>query len=280
MKFILLFLIALFPILFTGCVEPEKSSEETASFTITADAGDDKRVVINEPITITGKGTTTDNSSLSYHWEKDSKTLSTLPTFTYTPTELGVDTLRFVVQHSDGSVISDSMKVIVTETKVVSRIPKISLELIKEYLFAINQARAKEQECGSGNFFPATTPLIWSDKLYKASFEHTNDLVKSQTFSHSGSGTESDWTGYVLGNQSSMRERIETYNYHWQYIGENIGAGTVIDSAEKMVEGWLKSPNHCINLMNPNYTEVGMIMIKKEGTLYTHYWTQDFGQPK
>jgi len=280
MKITQLFLIALLSFSFIGCVEPEKSSEEFDSFTLTADAGDDKRVLINEPIVLTGKGTTTDSSSLSFHWEKGSETLSTLATFTYIPTKLGVDTLRFVVQHSDGSVISDTMKVVVVETKVVSRIPKISPELIKEYLSAINSARAERHECSSGKFFSATTPLKWSDNLYKASFEHTNDLVQSQTFSHDGSGTESDWTGYILGKQSSMQERIETYNYNWKYIGENLGAGTVIDSAEKMVEGWLKSPNHCVNLMNPNYTEVGMVMIKEEGSLYTHYWTQDFGQPK
>jgi len=280
MKFAPLFLIALFSILFIGCVEPENSSEEFDSFTLTADAGDDKRVLINEPIVLKGKGTTTDNSSLSFHWEKGSETLSALSTFTYIPTKLGVDTLRFVVQHSDGSVISDTMKVVVIETKVVSRIPKLSPQLIKEYLSVINNARAKEHECGSNKIFSATTPLKWSEKLYKASFEHTNDLVKSQTFAHDGSGTESDWTGYVLGKQSSLQERVETYNYNWKYIGENIGAGTVIDSAEKMVKGWLKSPNHCVNLMNPNYTEVGMVMIKEEGSLYTHYWTQDFGQPK
>jgi uncharacterized protein YkwD len=105
-------------------------------------------------------------------------------------------------------------------------------------------------------------------------------LVVSQTFSHDGSGTKSDWTGSLLGKQSVLNERVETYGYNWQTIGENLGAGTLIDTAEKMVDGWLESDKHCENLMNPSFTEVGMVQITDNNSLYTHYWTQNFGKPK
>ena len=176
--------------------------------------------------------------------------------------------------------ISDKMDVVVTKTKVLSTIPSISQSNIEEYLDAINRARAKEQICGSKGVFSATNLLTWNDKLYKSSYEHTQDLISSQTFSHEGSGTESDWTGTVLGKSSILRERIKTYGYKWKMIGENLGAGTNIDTAQKMVDGWLKSEYHCVNLMNPDFTELGMVLITDENSKYTHYWTQNLGTPK
>ena len=281
MNFIHLFLITILSLTFTACVEPENDeTSPSASFTLTAEAGEDKRVLINETVTITGEGKTTDSSELSYLWEKGSDTLATTATFSYTPTVVGTDTLRFIVQHNNGSVISDTMNVVVTDREVVSFIPQISEELKTEYLKAVNQARSSDQICGKKGLFVATTPLIWSDNLYKSSYEHTQDLIKSETFSHIGSGTRSDWTGYILHKQSNFQERIETYGYKWKYIGENLGGGTVIDTPKEMVEGWLTSDNHCINLMSPNYTEMGMVMIRDEASLYTHYWTQNFGKPR
>jgi len=281
MNFIQIFLITILPILFTACVEPEnEETSSSSSFTLTADAGDDKRVLINETVTITGDGKTTDSSALSYLWEKGADTLATTATFSYTPTVVGTDTLRFVVQHNNGAIISDTMNVFVTDRKIVSFIPEISEKLKKAYLKAVNDARSHNQTCGSKGLFVATTPLLWSDKLYKSSYEHTQDLIKSETFSHIGSGTKSDWTGYTLHKKSNFQERIETYNYKWKFIGENLGGGTIIDTPEKMVEGWLSSDNHCINLMSPNYTEMGMSMIIDEASLYTHYWTQNFGTPR
>jgi uncharacterized protein YkwD len=172
------------------------------------------------------------------------------------------------------------MNVVVTETKVVPSIPTISQSQIDTYLNAVNKARSTKQICGTQGTFPATGKFIWSEQLYKSAYEHTQDLVASQTFSHTGSGTESDWTGTVLGKASILTERVETYGYAWSFIGENLGAGTVIDTAEKMVEGWLVSEHHCANLMSPNFTEMGMVLITDESSHYTHYWTQNFGKPR
>jgi uncharacterized protein YkwD len=279
MKQIKLFLIIGLLFILNSCAGTEKSIS-SSSVTITADAGDSQRVLINETTTIRGKGEVTDNSELSYLWERGSETLATRATFSYTPTTLGTDKLTLIVTHHSGAVISDSMNVIVIETRVTSQIPTLSKSKIKEYLLAINNARSKKQDCRTGGSFLATTALKWNEKLYKSSYEHTQDLVLSQTFSHFGSWTESDWTGTVLGKPSELNERIETYNYKWKTIGENLGAGTAIDTAEKMVDGWLKSDHHCSNLMNPNFSEVGMVQITDESSLYTHYWTQNFGKPK
>ena len=151
------------------------------------------------------------------------------------------------------------------------------------YLDAINTARASEQNCGSEGIKPAVSALVWNEALYTAAYEHSEDLAESDTFSHTGSGTTSDWTSQVqnLGRGSTTKERIENNGYvNWSMIGENIAAGTTTDTAPEVVQQWLDSPSHCANLMNENYTEVGMAMVANANSYYVHYWTQNFGKPQ
>ena len=162
--------------------------------------------------------------------------------------------------------------------------PVLSDEEKQTYLDAINDARSRQQDCGSKGVYDPAPALSWSDELYKAAYEHDRDMVETDMYplSHDGSGTEYDWTAQEQGLEySTFEDRIENNGYlDWQTIGENIAAGTNMDSARKAVEAWLDSDGHCANLMNPNYTEVGMAHIGKSGTYYTHYWTQDFGAKK
>ena len=256
----------------------ETRSNDAVKVKIVADAGNDKIVEVYETVRLKGFGSTTDNTELSYIWKKGDEVLATTAIFDYTPTVVGTDILEFIVQHISGTYIGAKVTIVVTEKrKSLHDIPPLSKALIKEYLYEINRVRTQPQDCGTHGKYGATEPLKWSDKLYKSSYEHTYDLAYSGKFAHTGSGTEYDWTGTVLGRASRLSERIETYGYDWHYIGENIGAGTVIDTPRKMVQGWLESDGHCINLMNPNFKEVGMAMIRNSEGKYTHYWTQNFG---
>ncbi len=160
-----------------------------------------------------------------------------------------------------------------------NEIPVLSNSQQTEYLEAINQARSTSQDCHSKGIFPAVSPLTWNDKLYKAAYEHSQDLALSNTFEHSGSGTISDWTGTKLGKQSINSERVEHYNYSWSRLAENIAAGTNTNTATLVIQQWLDSDGHCANIMNPKYTEVGMAMVYNTSSNYKHYWTQDFGTP-
>ena len=148
----------------------------------------------------------------------------------------------------------------------------------RHYLEVINEARSKQQNCHSKGIFQPAPSLKWNDALYKAALEHSKDMAKSNTFSHDGSGTRYDITGVEYGKKSSMQDRIENNGYSdWHYIGENITAGTNRNTAEKAIAAWLQSDDHCANLMNPNFTEVGMAHAVNANSHYTHYWTQDFG---
>lgn len=156
-----------------------------------------------------------------------------------------------------------------------------------DYLSAINNARSASQDCGTNQntgevygVMPAVESLVWNDMLYKSSYEHSLDLAESDTFSHTGSGTSSDWTAVAqdLAEGSSVQNRIENNGYlNWITIGENISGGTDQDLAQEAVNAWLASPSHCVNLMNPVYKDVGMGHVIVFESSLTHYWTQNFG---
>lgn len=275
-------LIGVLGVFLTSCGSSENQAAvvAAATTTLTANAGVDKRAVVNESVTLVGSAEKANTTALSYEWKKDEKTLSTSKEFTYIPTEAGIHLLSFTVQESDGTTSTDNMIVIVTQQIIDTNIPDISNTTITSYLNAVNKVRTAQQDCGLKGVFPATTTVSWNEKLYKASYEHMQDLIASKTFAHSGSGTESDWSGYVLNKKSSQIERVESYAYSWERLGENLAGGASIDNIEKAVDAWIESDNHCENLMNPLFTEVGVALVKDEDALYVNYWGQNFGTPK
>ena len=146
-----------------------------------------------------------------------------------------------------------------------------------EILDAINEARSVARDCNDGlGFVSAAAPLTWNTELYASSYEHSNDLATSNTFSHYGSGTASDVTGSNNGESSYFIDRIEENGYvNYKLIGENIAGGHA--SINAAVTAWLASPAHCTNLMNPEFTEIGVAVSTNKNSDYGIYWTQSFG---
>ncbi len=64
--------------------------------------------------------------------------------------------------------------------------------------------------------------------------------------------------------------------YNWRAAGENIAAGYT--TVRATVDGWLKSPGHCKNIMSANFTEVGVGYGYNANSTYKHYWVTDFGK--
>ncbi len=148
----------------------------------------------------------------------------------------------------------------------------------KEYLDLLNAARSEEQDCGTMGVFDPAPALTWNVRLDNAAYEHSNDMAKSNTFSHIGSGTITDITAQkqALGRGSKFSERVQSNGYtHYRKAGENIAAGYA--TAQEVVDAWLESDHHCANLMDPAFTEVGMVRVEKEGSDYGFYWSQEFG---
>ena len=79
-------------------------------------------------------------------------------------------------------------------------------------------------------------------------------------------------------------ERIRAAGYDYSFAGENIAAGLSVSTPEQVVDAWIASPGHNENLLNPNFTELGVgyhFLANDTGdTNYYIYWTQKFGQPR
>ncbi|MCW8820796.1 MAG: PKD domain-containing protein [Sulfurovum sp.] len=76
-----------------------------------ADAGEDKIVLLDEIVTITGSGSDTDGTVDSYEWKEGSTILANTAAFNYTAPSLGIHTLTFTITDNDGATDSDTMDV-------------------------------------------------------------------------------------------------------------------------------------------------------------------------
>jgi len=178
----------------------------------------------------------------------------------------------FTACGNTGDSITSSRADISSDITVIQKTEK------KDILDAINMARSVVRDCNDGlGLVGPSQPLIWSDELYASAYEHSMDLAQSNTFSHSGSGTEYDITGMHIGDRKSQFfERIESNGYTDFYtVGENIAGGQI--SIDEVMEAWLESPAHCTNIMNNKFKEVGVSIVTKEDSEFKIYWTQNFG---
>jgi uncharacterized protein YkwD len=72
--------------------------------------------------------------------------------------------------------------------------------------------------------------------------------------------------------------RISAVGYNWQTAGENIATG--FTTPRSVVQAWMASPDHCRNILDPNFRDVGTGESPAAvGTWATQpsTWTQDFG---
>jgi len=133
----------------------------------------------------------------------------------------------------------------------------------QKLLEQINSARRQPRQCG-GQAFAATTPLAWNAVLAGAAESHTRNMANNNFFDHK------DRDGRTPG------DRAELAGYNGQLIGENIAAGQ--DTVRKVVDGWLSSPGHCANLMNPQFRELGAAYAVDPKSDSGIYWTAMFGR--
>lgn len=133
-------------------------------------------------------------------------------------------------------------------------------------LALVNQKRAAGATCGSTSYGPAAA-LAWKAQLNQAANGHSADMAAQNYFSH----TSKD--GRTLSN------RVDATGYAWAGLGENIAAG--YPSVQAVVNGWMASPGHCVNIMNPDFSEMGLACVPgSSSTTYSNYWTMDLGKPR
>ena len=130
----------------------------------------------------------------------------------------------------------------------------------------VNRARATPRNCGN-QAFKAARPVRWNDTLAGASRLHAEDMARHNYFSHGGR------------DGSNPAQRVARAGYRYRATGENIAAGTQMQ-ADEAVAGWIKSPGHCANLMNPAFTEMGVAFAINAASEMGIYWAQAFGTPR
>jgi uncharacterized protein YkwD len=71
----------------------------------------------------------------------------------------------------------------------------------------------------------------------------------------------------------------DRYHYDYLNIGENLAMGDFVSDADVM-SGWMNSPGHRANILNPKYTEIGIAAIEgmNDGRMMW-YAVQEFGRP-
>lgn len=133
-----------------------------------------------------------------------------------------------------------------------------------EMLAAVNMARSDARLCGE-NHRPAVEKLEWNCLLQEAAIAHSDDMATNDFFDHTGS------------DGSDVGDRITRTGYVWSHAGENLAAGQ--RTVAIVMDGLLKSPGHCDNIMSDFYTQFGFGYRVNSNTFYTRYWTQNFARP-
>lgn len=146
-----------------------------------------------------------------------------------------------------------------------SPVPPPTSQWQADMVQAINVARAVGRQCGS-EFYPAAGPVTHNDVLAVAAQLHAEDMAINNYFDH------------VSLDGRNPGDRITDAGYNWRTYGENIAAGQ--RSVDEVMAGWLASPGHCANIMNPAFEEVGLGLYEYSASRYGRYWVQNFGTHK
>jgi uncharacterized protein YkwD len=132
-------------------------------------------------------------------------------------------------------------------------------------LSLVNAARAQGQHCGSHSLPPAP-PVRMSAQLSEIAREHALDMARHRYFDHQ------DLSG------RSPADRVRAAGYRVELVGENIAYGTL--SIEDAIGGWLKSPGHCENVLDPRYKEMGIGFAEQGSEGHDVYWVQVLADPR
>jgi uncharacterized protein YkwD len=129
----------------------------------------------------------------------------------------------------------------------------------------VNEARAHGARCGNHRLPPAP-PLRSSATLEQAAAAHAQDMAQRGYFDH-----------YDRAGRSPA-ERAREAGYRESLVGENIAYGPATPA--EVVAGWLNSPEHCENLLDARFTEMGIAFAVGHGEQRPGlYWVQELGLP-
>lgn len=122
---------------------------------------------------------------------------------------------------------------------------------VQAVLKLVNQERSKA----------GLNPLKLSDKLTSIATIKAKDMADKKYFSHDSP---------TYGSPFQM---LQQFGVSYSSAGENIASGQT--SAEQVMKDWMNSSGHRANILNKNYTELGVGYYKGDQT----EWVQLFIRP-
>ena len=137
--------------------------------------------------------------------------------------------------------------------------------LAARVLKLVNEARHRGARCGTHAFGPAP-PLSLSGPLGDVALGHAADMAQHDYFEHE------DLTGH------SPADRVRAIGYQEKLVGENIAYGP--STADEVVKGWLDSPGHCENIMDPRFAQMGLAFAAGHTPKPGLYWVQVLAAPR
>jgi uncharacterized protein YkwD len=106
-------------------------------------------------------------------------------------------------------------------------------------------------------------PLRWNERLAAVARAHSRDMIRRGYFGHEGP------------DGKSVGDRLRAAGIAWRAAGENIAMARTIAQAETEFMSEPRSQyNHRWNILNPNYTDVGVGIVRAPDGQY--YITEDF----
>lgn len=99
--------------------------------------------------------------------------------------------------------------------------------------------------------------LVWDQQTAVVAYEHSKDMKDNNYFSHDSPSS------------GTLGDRLQKGNVSFQLAGENIA--TQYSDGIAAVQGWLNSEGHRKNLLNEQFTGLGI-------GVYDDFYTQDFIQ--
>jgi hypothetical protein len=130
------------------------------------------------------------------------------------------------------------------DAKGIESIP----EMEKRVFELANQERAKA----------GAPPLKWNNNLAIAARLHSNEMARQKQLSHQ------------FSDEAELGARLAQQGTRFDADAENVGFAS---SADELHSGWMNSPGHRTNMLNPKYDEMGVGIARVGDRLYA---TQDF----
>jgi hypothetical protein len=102
--------------------------------------------------------------------------------------------------------------------------------------------------------------LKWDEALFKAARQHALLMLNLNSFEHQ------------LPGEPALSERLAAAGARFSFIAENIAFGK---DSNTIHNGWMHSPGHRKNILNPRVTAVGIAAVRGTGGLFA---VEDFSQ--